>query len=285
MSALHRSKLASWLRARSANATARTQPPSMTLLALDFDGVLCASARETGITGWKAAGSLWEDMADGLPPERLLDAYCRVRPVIETGYEAILMMRLLKDGQDPDALLESFAQRLPETLTRSGRDAEDLKRLFGAVRDRWIRDDACEWSSLSPLYPGTAEVLNALPVGTECYIITTKQERFVARLLEHHGVQFDAARIYGLDRGMKKEAVLRELMDRHPGRRIDFVEDRLATLKRLTTRPDMAPVRLHIAGWGYNTEAERLEAVHLNIHLLRALSLAEIANSENDSDQ
>jgi len=257
----------------------------VSVLALDFDGVLCDSARETGITGWKAAGRLWEDMAEALPPERLLEAYCRARPVIDTGYEAILMMRLLKDGDDPDELLEGFQKRLPETLARSGKDKEQLKGLYGAIRDRWIREDPQGWLSLSPLYPGTAETLNAIPTGIECYIITTKEERFVERLLAHNGVQFDAARIYGLDRGMKKEAVLRELMARHAGSQIDFVEDRLGTLKRLSKQPDLASVRLHIASWGYNTEAECREAVRLNIHLLKTFSLAEITNAEYDFDQ
>ena len=257
----------------------------MSVLALDFDGVLCDSARETGITGWKAAGMLWGDMAEALPPARLLDAYWRARPVIETGYEAIAMMRLLKDGEHPDVLLADFSERLPETVARSGADAGELKRLYAAVRDRWIQEDPQGWLALSPLYPGTAETLRALPQGTECYIVTTKQERFVERLLAHHGVGFDAARIYGLDRRMKKEAVLRELMGRHRGRPVDFVEDRLATLKRLSMQPDLAPVRLHIACWGYNTEAECREAMRLKIHLLEALSLAEIANAEYDIDQ
>jgi len=252
----------------------------VSVLALDFDGVLCDSARETGITGWKAGATLWADMADALPPERLLHAYCRARPVIETGYEAILMVRLLKDGEDPDALLERFQKRLPETVARSGADTDELKRLYGSIRDRWIQEDPQGWLSLSPLYPGTAETLNALPSGLDCYIITTKEERFVEQLLAYHGVPFDAARIYGLDRRMQKEAVLRELMERHPGRSIDFVEDRLGTLKRLSKQPELASVRLHIACWGYNTEAECREAVRLNIHLLKTFSLADIANAE-----
>jgi phosphoglycolate phosphatase-like HAD superfamily hydrolase len=257
----------------------------VSVLALDFDGVLCDSARETGITGWKAAGKLWQDMVEDLPPERLLDAYCRARPVIETGYEAILMMRLLKDGEDPDELLENFPERLPETIERSGVDAQKLKGLYGAIRDRWIKEDPQGWLSLSPLYPGTVETLHAIPKGVECYIVTTKEARFVEQLLAYHSMHFDAARIYGLDRRMKKEAVLRELMVRHTGCPIDFVEDRLGTLKRLSLQKDLAPVRLHIACWGYNTETECREAVALNIHLLRVLSLEQITNAEYDFDQ
>jgi phosphoglycolate phosphatase-like HAD superfamily hydrolase len=257
----------------------------MSVLALDFDGVLCDSARETGITGWKAAGALWEDMAEPLPPKPLLERYCRARPVIETGYEAIAMMRLIRDGEDPDDLLVSFPQRLPETVARTGTDVAGLKRLYGAVRDAWIQEDARGWLSLSPLYCGTAETLNALPPDTVCCIVTTKQERFVAQLLEYNGVRFASEQIFGLDRGMKKEAVLRGLIKRHPGRPIHFVEDRLATLKRLLAQPDLAALRAHIACWGYNTDAERREAARLNIHLLTALNVAEITNTEHDIDQ
>jgi phosphoglycolate phosphatase-like HAD superfamily hydrolase len=257
----------------------------MLVLALDFDGVLCDSARETGITGWKAAGKLWADMAEPLPPRPLLDAYCVARPVIETGYEAILMMRLLRDGEDPESLLASFQDRLPEEVERSQTDAAGLKRLYGEIRDVWIKEDPLEWLSLSPLYPGTSRALNEPPPGTICYIVTTKQDRFVARLLEHNDVRFDAENIFGLDRGMKKEAVLHELIEHHPGRRVHFVEDRLATLRRLHLQPTLAGVRLHLACWGYNTEAERRDAARLKIHLLRSLDLTEIANTEYESDQ
>lgn len=257
----------------------------MSVLALDFDGVLCDSARETGITGWKAAGTLWDDMAEPLPPGPLLDSYCRARPIIETGFEAILMMRLLKDGKDPEELLETFPQRLQDPIARSGTDAAGLKALYGGIRDRWIRADPQGWLSLSPLYPGVCETLSTLPLETDCYILTTKQERFVQQLLAHNGVHFAAEHIFGLDRGMTKEAVLHELSAHHPGRRIHLVEDRLATLKRVLAQPELAFVQLHIACWGYNTEAECQEAARLKIHLLQALSLADIANTEYDSEQ
>ena len=252
----------------------------MSVLALDFDGVLCDSARETGITGWKAAATLWEDMERALPPQPLLERYCHARPMIETGYQAILMMRLLKDGEDPEALLETFPHRIHEVVEKSGTDAAGLKRLYGAVRDRWLQADPQGWLSLSPLYPGTRQALNERPPGTDCYIVTTKQERFVTRLLEHNGVRFDTERIFGLDRGISKEAVVHHLMAHHPGDPVHLVEDRLATLKRFLARPDLATVHLHMAGWGHNTEAERREAMGLKIHLLTALSLPEIANME-----
>ena len=37
------------------------------IYALDFDGVICDSAVETAITGWKAASSIWKDMPEAAP--------------------------------------------------------------------------------------------------------------------------------------------------------------------------------------------------------------------------
>jgi hypothetical protein len=51
--------------------------------------------------------------------------------------------------------------------------------------------------------------------------------------------------------------------------RLWFVEDRLETLRHVTTHPDLDDVALFLADWGYNTPATR-EAVRRDhrIHLL-----------------
>jgi hypothetical protein len=118
-----------------------------------------------------------------------------------------------------------------------------------------------------------------------CYIVTTKQERFVQQLLAYHGVPLALDHIFGLERGMAKEAVLLQLLERHPDMGVHLVEDRLATLKRFLPQPDLRAVRLHLACWGYNTEAERREGGRLHIHLLRELDLEQILIAEYDSDQ
>ena len=37
------------------------------IYALDFDGVICDSAIETAVTGWKVAQKIWQDMPSSLP--------------------------------------------------------------------------------------------------------------------------------------------------------------------------------------------------------------------------
>ncbi len=73
------------------------------LYALDFDGVICDSAVETAITGWKAAGQIWNDMPRTVPPA-MIERFREVRPIIETGYESILAMRLIHLGETTEAI-------------------------------------------------------------------------------------------------------------------------------------------------------------------------------------
>ena len=62
----------------------------MAILALDFDGVLCDSARETAVSAWRAGSGLWpEDMHGAEPPENMIRQFTAVRPYLETGYQAI----------------------------------------------------------------------------------------------------------------------------------------------------------------------------------------------------
>ncbi|MBK1700009.1 HAD family hydrolase [Thiococcus pfennigii] len=237
----------------------------MPILALDFDGVLCDSVEETGTSGWKAGGAIWRDMAANRPPPALLDGFRRARPAIETGYQAIVLMRLLRDGVAPDRLLADFDAREAAVVARAGCDVAALKALFSATRDRWLAAEPAAWAALSPLYPGVAEWLRMQAADSDCYIVTTKERRFVERLLSGAGVEFPSRRIFGLDYGRPKEAVLAELLERHPRGTVCFVEDRLATLIRCRAQPGLERVAMRLAGWGYNTVAERGAAEHLSI--------------------
>eukprot|EP00054_Salpingoeca_dolichothecata_P026401 m.188577 g.188577 ORF g.188577 m.188577 type:complete len:83 (+) comp25645_c0_seq7:292-540(+) len=80
------------------------------LILLDFDGVLCHSARECGETGCRVL----EDMKYTLhqPREDLLSAFEIARPCLETGYEATLIVYLLDQKYTCDEVLERFQSSL-----------------------------------------------------------------------------------------------------------------------------------------------------------------------------
>ncbi|MDD1613027.1 MAG: HAD family hydrolase [Methylococcaceae bacterium] len=224
--------------------------------ALDFDGVICDSAVETAMTGWKAAGPLWNDMPIEAPPE-LIDRFRRVRPIIETGYEAILTMRLLYLGETVEAIYRDYAAKSKSLLDQAQITTDELKKRFGATRDHWIAADLAEWIQMNPLFDGIAERLRAIGERYPWYVVTTKQERFVKQILQAHAIELEDEKIFGLDRNLSKPEVLKGLLRSHPGQTLYFAEDRLPTLLNVRKHAELDHVKLIFALWGYNTDEDK----------------------------
>lgn len=241
------------------------------LWALDFDGVICDSAIETGLSGWAVAATQWPDMPTQCPDD-MLDAFRTVRPVMETGFEAILIMRLLFEGVDRAALLNDFNQQLDTLIERDKLATTELKAAFGAYRDQWIGRDLESWIRQNPLFDGIKTHLQSLPAN-DWLIITTKQQRFVEYILEANGITCPAA-IYGLEDGRTKPEILSELVKASPQRTIIFVEDRLPTLMKVMQENTLDNIELWLADWGYNTHQDKqlaIESKRLQLKSLKAL--------------
>jgi phosphoglycolate phosphatase-like HAD superfamily hydrolase len=227
------------------------------IYALDFDGVICDSAVETAITGWKAAGSLWEDMPKTVP-QAMIDQFRVIRPNIETGYEAILAMRLLYLGETIESLGSGgYPAKIQALLKEAQVTIDDLKKLFGQTRDIWIANDLADWVHMNPLFAGVAEKLRILGQRCQWYVITTKQERFVKQILKANAIELADEHIFGLDRNMSKVEVLKRLLKTHPNDTIYFVEDRLPTLLNVLKTDELACVKLIFALWGYNSTEDK----------------------------
>ncbi len=238
------------------------------IYALDFDGVICDSALETGISGWKVACHLWGDFRAPLPTQQVIDDFRKVRPMMGTGYEAIVINKLLHDGETVESIVNNYEAKKAAVIQDSGLEIDGLKRLFGETRDAWIHEDIDDWVEKNPLFPGIAEKLQDLTDKGLWYIVTTKQERFVKQILTACNVQIPDGRIFGLDRNMTKEAILIDLLNKHPDERLCFVEDMLASLFRVKNNHQLASVKLLLASWGYNTAQDRLDAKDLAIDLI-----------------
>lgn len=227
------------------------------IYALDFDGVICDSAVETAITGWKAAATIWNDMPE-VAPNSVIAHFREVRPIIETGYEAILVIRLLHLGETTESIYGGrYADQSRLLLQQARLTIDDLKKLFGETRDRWISADMADWIAMNPLYPGMVEKLRRLGQRHTWYVITTKQERFVKNILQANAIELVDERIFGLDRNMSKLEVLNGLRAQYPGATIHFVEDRLPALQSVQKYPELADVKLSFALWGYNTVEDK----------------------------
>lgn len=137
---------------------------SPVIYALDFDGVICDSVVESSETGIVAAKSLWPDLqfeldASGRPAQWLLDAMRAVRPVIETGFENVLLGRLLSEviqttvqNNFVDLVLEDWVGLRDDVMEEWGESKERLVEVFGASRDLWIEKDIDAWINANRMY-------------------------------------------------------------------------------------------------------------------------------------
>jgi len=236
------------------------------VFALDFDGVLCDSAVECAHAAWRAGSRLWKDWRGHSPSWLLVRRFVKLRPVVETGYQCILLMRLIKEQYDDKEIYFDFSELSRALLDRIGLTREQFIERFEEARDQWLRDDEHDWLHHHQFYEGVFDTFIERMFRMPVFILTTKPERYVLRLLENQGIYFPARHLYGLDSGKTKEMVLRDLIARpeYENACFHFVEDRLATLLRVAASPELEKVHLYLARWGYNTEQDRQYAAKLD---------------------
>ena len=235
---------------------------ALDIFAVDFDGVLCDSAAEMAVSAWRAGAQIWSAWDEPEPPSEYLNRFLRLRPVIETGYQAILLMRLIDTDVDDKTIELQFPELCTRLLEETKHATVKLVRLFAQARDTWIDRDLDDWLSRHTFYPRVIEIF-AVKVETDpVFILTTKEQRFVKTLLDSRGVCLPADHIFGLDTGPSKEDILTHLLQRpeFDGGRFHFVEDRLQTLIRVAGSRRLKHVLLYLAAWGYNTPRDRERA-------------------------
>lgn len=240
---------------------------SKTLYALDFDGVICHSAIETAGTAWIAAQTLWPDMQGEVITESRIQDFLKMRPCLEYGYEATLIMRLLYQQTGMEEDCSNYQIQTQKLISDNGFNVEALQILFGRTRDSQIQQDEAAWLDNNPLFDGIAGKLKNL--NTEDWIIiTTKQERFVKKILQGHDIELADDRLFGLEKNLSKQTVLENLIEEYPNCPIIFIEDRLPTLLGVLKNPALESVKLQLVDWGYNTLNERELARQQNIEVI-----------------
>ncbi len=240
-------------------------PP--TILALDFDGVICNGLVEYFQTAWHAYHQIWHSETDppvDTPPPNLAETFYRLRPVVETGWEMPLVLRALLLGVAEADILQRWQTIAQDLLTAEQRQPRDLAIVVDGYRDQWIAHDLPSWLAQHQFYPGVVEQLQRLLASSiQIVIITTKEKRFVRALLAQQGVDLGDDRIIGKDQQRPKHESLRQLLAADPHAVIWFVEDRLKTLLSIKQHMDLSEVQLFLADWGYNTPTER-DAAHVD---------------------
>jgi phosphoglycolate phosphatase-like HAD superfamily hydrolase len=242
---------------------------SPTVLALDFDGVVCDGMKEYFQTTWRAYRDLWH-LEDSQPPAGLAENFYQVRPLIATGWEMPILIRALLLGLKTE-MQQNWEKVRQDILAKEGLHPTQLAAAVDGVRDRWIATDLEGWLAEQRPYPGIIERLQELadsPV--QVVIISTKEGRFIQQLLRSWGLALANLRLFGKEAGRPKHQILRELIaESTNGAKFWFVEDLLKTLQTVRKQPDLQAVELFLAEWGYNVQSDRDSIAHDPvIHLL-----------------
>lgn len=228
-----------------------------TILAFDFDGVLCNGLVEYFQTAWQVYSHLWQ-VDPSKVPIGLAEQFYQLRPVIETGWEMPLLIHALVNNVSHIAILENWQAICQEIMVAEKLQASQLATAIDGFRDTWIAQDLEGWLAKHQFYPGVIDRLRCLlnsPI--QIFIITTKEGRFVRQLLTQQGITIPHEQIFGKECRQPKHQTLRSLLNTHPNASIWFIEDRLKTLQSIQQQSDLAAVQLFLADWGYNTASER----------------------------
>ena len=232
-------------------------PDFPTVLALDFDGVLCDGLKEYFQTSWQAYSKLWS-VENPTPPPGLAETFYRLRPVILTGWEMPVLLYAIVTGIPETEIEQNWATIAPQLIQQANLQPTQLAAEVDGIRDRWIAEDLLGWLAEHQFYPGVIDRLQGLATSpTTALIISTKEKRFIQQLLQQQGVDCTTLKIFGKETKRPKSEILQELLAADPQSTFWFVEDRLDTLTELRQIPALNPVQLFLADWGYNTQAER----------------------------
>jgi len=285
------------------------------VLALDFDGVICASSGESSYTSVIAACRFWPgDVSVALGSkefEMIRAGVHALRPIVETGYENMLLVRRLfnelrstgsaKKSLDVAGLMETWSPAMRDSLLAEyGSDKNTMIKAFGDCRDSLIAEDLKFWVGLNEVYPWTLGVMRQT---VDYTIVTTKQARFVEAILTSNRIApppkeklFDLENPFG-SKIRVLQAILRgvpatstktveqmlETPMLPPSKRplVHFVEDRVETLQAILQVPELREnTVLYLVEHGYNTHEQRMVAKNSNgvIQLLAPNALQELVN-------
>jgi len=231
----------------------------LNILALDFDGVICDGLIEYFATTKKTYQQIWHD--NQISDDLALSFY-KLRPVIETGWEMPILLRALVLGIAEAEILADWSAIAGKIIESEQLNKKELAQKLDGVRDSWINSDLDAWLKLHRFYPGVIDRLQQIiNSAVELYIVTTKEGRFVKKLLQERGIDLPVEKIIGKESKRPKYETLRIIRDKTntagTNLNIYFVEDRLPALQQVAQQSDLQLVKLFLADWGYNLDRDR----------------------------
>ncbi len=226
----------------------------MRALALDFDGVICDSAREAFVV---AVRTYRRVLSPGFARNEL-DEECFA--------EFVALMPLGNRAED-FAIALSAIERRRELADQAAYDAfraeldaralRTFHKQFYRERRAWSERDVANWHAHMRPYPGICELLRRRAGDTALAIATAKDRRSVRALLVEYGVAdlFPEHAVLDKETSASKREHVRLVAERvgTDASEVTFVDDKVNHLE------DVAGIgaRCVLAAWGYNGPRER----------------------------
>jgi phosphoglycolate phosphatase-like HAD superfamily hydrolase len=244
------------------------------ILAFDFDGVICDGLIEYFATTKRTYEQIWlqDRNLDELAP-----SFYKLRPTIETGWEMPILLRALVLGVSEAEIINDWLTIANNIIKAEKLEPIAVAQKLDRVRDNWIREDLNGWLALHCFYPGIIDRLQQIINSpSELYIISTKEGRFIRQLLQDAGIELTTAQIIGKESLRPKYETLRMLKNSASDNPIIwFIEDRLPALQQVAQQSDLQDIKLFLADWGYNFPRDRQMAIENG--KIQLLSLAQFA--------
>ena len=235
------------------------------ILALDFDGVICDSAKECLVSSYAAfAAAKGLDYVPELAhvPERFRREFFRTRHFVRDGEDYLKSLYFIDRGvsirsqEDFDSGSSALLAEISDFYGVEG--DQGLEAHFQRSRARVRERDERAWMDMNPLYGGMVDALAGRRGNLDSvYVTTSKPTGPALTILQHHGAGIPEDRILGKDKvtrttGKNGHMARVQELTSVPLERIHFLDDQISHLKAASA----LGVKCYLASWGYNTRQQ-----------------------------
>jgi phosphoglycolate phosphatase-like HAD superfamily hydrolase len=218
------------------------EPQPGRLVFLDFDGVICDSLPECYAVSLAAYYGLHlKTKVPDAARDGTEKVFRRFRPYIRRGGDYLFIQMAIHRG----LTLESQSDFDSLVSAKPALD-DTFHSLFYEARNQLFKTDPERWYALNPLYPGMKQLLGSYAKDRSFHILSTKEARFIAEILRHHGLDWDEERIYCSGKERKLDFIDR-VMDELGGIEGLFIDDQMDHFKGGSRHP----IHCLLADWGY----------------------------------
>lgn len=238
----------------------------MSLLALDFDGVICDSAVECLVNSYNSF-----NIFKGYTSQKVynlkeicagyIETFRKFRPLVRVAKEYYALWYLIRMNQpiDPNTSIRKQAKVGEENLDR-------FNSIFYGQRQEWMESNINSWLDYNPLYGGIKKALSKISDKENMLIVSSKDKSAIKAILQHNGLSIDDPKVWSSDSGMDKDEIFRKLGGNYSINlsNITFLDDNLNNL----IKAKGMGIAVFFASWGYSMENEKKQVHEMGIPIV-----------------